>query len=313
MTIKRVPYVTLMTLLAALVGWTGCSPRHMVVDEFAAMVRTGMPAIEQEDDLYLLAQAMPSQIKLLETVLVNDPNNRELLVLLARLYGGYAFAILETELEARRLNQPAVVKVGLTDDQLEHSVARYFETGAGYALRALETRHPKARGLLNGLQTADSFISSLGAPDVPALFWYGFNLGGFVQHRLDSAAVMAKAHLVEKAMLRVVALDEAYYHAGAHLVLMVYYGSRPPVLGGSPQEARRHWQRHQQLVPGRMGLRDLYLARYVLVQEHAREAFVRCLTRVARGADQGTDARLLEKVAAERARIYLGAVDSFFD
>ncbi len=306
-------YSVFPVLWAAIIILGGCSPRKLMVSEFVGMVRTGLPAVEQEDDLHLLAQSMPAHIKLLETLLASDPHNRDLLVLLARLYGGYAFAVLETEFEARRLEQPSVVAVGLPGPQLEDAMARYFERGSEYALRALEGVHPQARRQLNRLQTADGFINSLGSSEVAALFWYGFNLGGYVLHSLDSVAAMAQAHLVEKAMGRVVELDEASYHGSAHLALLAYYGSRPPMMGGSPEKARRHWKRHQELVPGPMGLRDLYLARYVLVQSQDRAEFEKRLSTIAHGPDKGADTGLLGRVAAVRARIYLMAVDRFFD
>ena len=308
----RINALIAIAMAAALV-FPGCSPRRLMVGEFTSMVHTGMGAIEQEDDLFLLAQSMPAHIKLLETMLASDPHNRELLVLLARIYGGYAFAILETESEARRLHRPAVIRIGLSDDGLEDAIGRYFEAGAGYALRALETAHPDAGGKLKGLQSSRAFIQSLGKRDIPALFWYGFNLGGCVQHRLDSVAAMATAHLVEKAMSRVVQLDETYYYGCAHLVLLAYYGSRPPMMGGSPEKARRQWDRHRTILPGPMGLRDLYLARYVLVRSHDRQAFVRCLNTVENEWGKGIAPRLLEKVAAVRARLYLEAADAFFD
>jgi hypothetical protein len=303
----------LFPMLFAIIISAGCSPRKLMVDEFVGMVQTGLPAIEQEDDLHLLAQSMPAHIKLLETLLASDPHNRDLLVLLARLYGGYAFAILETEDEARRLNQPSVVALGLPGQELEDSTARYFERGSAYALRALESVHPQARLQLNRLHAADVFIKSLELSDVPALFWYGFNLGGYVQHSLDSVAAVANAHLVQKAMGRVVELDETYYHGSAHLALLVYYGSRPPMMGGSSEKVRRHWDRHQQRVPAFKELRDLYLARYVLVQAQDKEEFVQRLSAIARDPAKGASAGLLAKVAAVRARIYLGAVDTFFN
>lgn len=300
-------------LLTATSIMAGCSPRKLMVGEFAAMVQDGLPSVEQEDDLHLLAQSMPAHIKLMETLLASDPFNRDLLVLLARLYAGYAFAILETESEARRLDQPSVLDVGLPGRALEDAIGRYFKRGSDFALRALETTHPQARQQLNRLPTVDAFIQSLDSNDVAAIFWYGFNLGGYVQHSLDSVAAVAKAHLVEKAMARVLQLDETYYHGSAHLVLLAYYGSRPPMMGGSPEKARRHWERHRQLVPGHMGLRDLYLARFVLVQAQEKEEFIRVMSTVARRHEMESAPGLVEAVAAVRARIYLGAVDRFFD
>ncbi len=305
--------ILLFIVLVSAAVLTGCSPRKMAIREFTAMVQTGLPAMENEDDLSLVAQSMPAHIKLLETLLVSDPSNRDLLVLLARIYGGYAFAILETEFEARQLGQAPVVAVGYPYDTLEAVTARYFQRGAEYALRALEIAHPQARLQLGRLQESETFINSLAPADVPALFWYGFNLGGFVQHRLDSVEAMAKAHLVAKTMQRVLALEPAYYHGCAHLVMLTYYGSRPPMMGGDRDEARRQFEQHQKLLPGPMGLRDLFLTRYLLVHEQARAELVRRLSAIARKPEKTAPMGLLEKVAAVRAQIYLGAVDRFFD
>jgi hypothetical protein len=311
---RKLPIVLAVPVILALAAvWTGCSPRKLMVRQFVQMIESGIPAIEQEQDLQLLAQSMPAHIKLLETVLANDPQNVDLMLLLARLYGGYAFAILETELEARRFGLPSVAALAIAPDQLETAVVRNYRKGAAYALQALETRHQKAGERLSRLKSSKAFIAALRRSDVPALFWYGFNLGGYIQHRLDSVEAMAKTHLVEKTMRRVVALDEAYYHGSAHLILMAYYASRPAVLGGNPERSRAHMERHFIVAPESMMMRSLYWARYALVQQQARSEFIRRLSQVADEARADQKLDMLGSVAAVRARIYLKAQDNFFE
>lgn len=273
----------------------------------------GLPAMEQEDDLHLLAGSMPAQIKLLEALLQSDPGNQRLLNLLSRIYGGYAFALIESEWEARQLDAPSVVDLGIPEDRLGDAVARYYHIGAEYALRSLEVRYPDARRQLNQLALSADFIRALDTRDVSALFWYGFNLGGTVRHRLDSVEAMAKAHLVEKAMVRVAELNPSYENGNAYLVLLVYHASRPPMLGGSPVKARQHLLRYKELNKGAAGLGDVFLARYLLVQEQEREAFVKHLAAVAQKPDADRPFTMLDRVAAVRARIYLEAKDRFFD
>jgi hypothetical protein len=311
---QKLPIVIVVPVILALAAvWTGCSPRKLMVRQFVQMVESGMPAIEQEQDLQLLAQSMPAHIKLLETVLANDPQNVDLMLLLARLYGGYAFAILETELEARRYGLPSVAALAIAPDQLETAVVRNYRKGAAYALQALETRHQKAGERLSRLKSSDAFIAALRRSDAPALFWYGFNLGGYIQHRLDSVEAMAKTHLVEKTMRRVIALDEAYYHGSAHLILMAYYASRPAALGGNPERSRAHMERHFIVAPESTMMRSLYWARYALVQQQARSEFIRRLSQVADEAETDRKLDMLGSVAAVRARIYLEAQDNFFE
>jgi len=307
-------YCRIMPLaVVLLLGLISCAPRSFMVRQFAAMVEDGLPAIEQEADLQLLAKSMPAHIKLLETLLANDPDNEQLLILLSRLYGGYAFAVLETELEARRLDRPAVIDASLPGGYLETAVGRYFDTGAEYALRCLEIRHPGARAQLERLASAQAFIQSTHAEDAATLFWYAFNLGGFIQHNLDSVTAMAKAHLVEKAMRRVIVLNEGYYHGNAHLTLLVYYASRPAMMGGDPQQARAHYQGHAEMKGSTAGLRELFWARYMLTRQQAKAAFVQRLSAVPQTPAAGHSFSLLDAVAAVRARLYLETVDQFFD
>ncbi len=307
--------IAMPVILALAAVWTGCSPRKLMARQFVQMVESGMPAIEQERDLQLLAQSMPAHIKLLETLLSNDPENIDLMLLLSRLYGAYAFAILETEWEAQRFGQPPVLTPAIAPGQLEAAVVRNYRKGAAYALRALEARHSKAAERLSRLKSSEAFIAALRRADVPALFWYGFNLSGFIQHRLDSVEAMAKTHLVEKTMRRVVALDEAYYHGSAHLVLMAYYASRPATLGGNSEQARVHMEKHFIVAPESMMMRSLFWARYALVQQQDRSEFIRRLSQVADEAKAKADQELdmLGSVAAVRAGIYLKAQDNFFE
>jgi hypothetical protein len=303
-------YILLLILMAL---FTACSPRKLMVHEFVNMMEEGLPTIEQEDDLHLLAQSMPAHIKLLETLLANDPRNSQLLVLLARLYSGYAFAVLECELEAQRLGRPSPVISGIPRQSLESAVARNYQTGAQYALRSLENRYPQARIKLNQLTSAADFIQSLDDADVPALFWFGFNLGGFVQHQLDSVEALAKAHLVEKTMGRVIKLKETYYNGNAYLALFVYHASRSPMMGGNPEKARQYYRRYVQMNAASANLGHVYWARYILVRQQKKASFIERLSAIGQVPDDNKTSNLLERVAATRARLYLESVDLFFD
>ena len=306
-------FVKLIVLAAVLTSVASCSPRKVMINELVGMLEVGLPAMEQEDDLNLLAGSIPAHIKLLETVLASDPRNPRLLNLLARLYGAYAFALLESEWEARQLGAPSVVDTGIGENRLADAVARYYQTGARYALRSLEVRHPQAQTQLNHLSQSADFIHSLGQRDVPALFWYGFNLGGVVRHRLDSVEAMAKAHLVEKAMMRVIELDPSYDRGNAYLVLMVYHASRPRMLGGDPDKARQYYRLYRETGGATASLGDIFFARYILVRQQEKKAFEKRLSSVPQASDAMHSFSLLDRVAAVRAQTYLTAKDHFFD
>lgn len=307
---NRIPALCLVLFILGAIS--GCSVKHMAVDQIATMVDTGMAAFESDDDMQMLKSAFPANIKLLEAMLVNQPDNYRMHVLLARLYGSYAFAFPETEMEIAAY---AVDKDASGDDPtvLRATADRYYRKGARYALRALELKHPGIRQKLKNKDLSAKSIAGIKFAEVPALFWYGFNLGAHVNLNKNSVRALSKAHLVVKAMARVIELDPAYYHGSAHLFFVVWYGSRSPMMGGSQAKAKKHYLKAKELSGGRLLLADLYYARFCLYQAGDREGFQRTLARVIKQKDQEHDLRMLNSVAAARATAYLDAVDEFFD
>jgi len=114
-------------------------------------------------------------------------------------------------------------------------------------------------------------------------------------------------------MHRVIELDPTYYHGGAHLFFMVWYGSRSPMMGGSQEKAKSHYKEAIAISGETLSLADLYFARYCLYRAGDRDAFLERLGRVVARQDEVSAVRMLNTVSAIRANAYMDAVDEFFD
>jgi len=302
--------VKIVALLVVLLSLSACSPRRLIVNQVANMMDTGMTAYEQDDDLQLIREAFPGNIKLLEALLENDPQNADILILLSRLYASYTLAYPEGDLDKAQFRAPG----GSEEvDSLRTKVNRYYIKGAEYALRALETRHPGCREKLRNITSIEPFLSTMKKKDVPALFWYGFNLGAYINRNLDSVRAVSKAHIAEKAMKRVIALDPEYYHGSAHLFLLIYYASRPPLLGGSLEAAEWHYRELKRIAGEDFLLADLFYARFYLPLRQDRERYIQLMNRILTHSGGPESYRLFNAIAADRAEIYLAATNELFD
>lgn len=306
----------MMLLLALVVTLCACSPRKLAVREITAIAANGMTALEQDDDIDMLAQALPANIKLLEMVLASSPEDAELLTLLARSYGSYNFMLLEPKFEKAHFLTLALE----TDDDIEtealylkQTVSRYYQKGAAYALKALEVDHPDILVQLKKVSTIDAFMQDLGPREVAAVFWYGFNLAAWVNLNLDSVQALSQGHIAEKCMRRVIELQPDYFNGAAHLVLMAYYASRSPMMGGNLDAARRHYASLRQMNGDTFLMADLYYARYYLQRTQDRPACEIVLLEIERVAGQKSAYPLFNKVAGVKAHIYLGALDELFE
>ena len=71
-------------------------------------------------------------------------------------------------------------------------------------------------------------------------------------------------------MIRVLEIDPSYYHGGAHLFLMIYYASRPPMMGGRPEAAMSHYRSLKALQGEDFPMADLFYARHYLLRAQDR-------------------------------------------
>ncbi len=302
-----------LCLVAISVMVVACSPKVLIVRQMTDLVDTGILAFERDNDLDLMEKAIPAHIKLLEVMLANSPDDRRLLTLLSRLYGSYAFGFVETRLEE------ALFRVHPSDANAKHSaslnnqVNRYFEKGVDYALTALEKSVPGARMAFRKINTIRPYLNRLGKQEVAPLFWYGFNLGAWVNRNLDSVRAVSRAHVARKVMERVLELDPAYHHGGAHLFLLAYFGSRPPMMGGNQDKALDHYHQLKQIAGDEYLLADLFYARFCLQQQQDREGFIDRMQRVIDHPATNSDIALYNAIAGRRAAIYLSAVDLLFE
>jgi len=313
--IKALGWLTFWSSLAGIL--ISCSFRQVMIKEMTTLMEGGLQAFEQDSDFNMLRQAMPAHIKLAEAMLVQSPEDKKLRVLLAQLYGSYTFAFEETDFEAVYFGDENMIS---TDDryqsieEMKQNLSFHYKKGANYAKSALALKYPDVEKALENNTLRGEFIHKLTKEDVPALFWYGFNLGGFINLNLDSVRAMAMASQAEAAMQRVIALSSDYYYGTAHMVLMIFHSVRPPMLGGRIETAFDHFKALKSIVGDRFFLADVLYARYCLPRKQDRNSFETILGQVSKiPLESSQSFAFFNKVAAIRAQIYLKAVDQLFD
>jgi len=309
-------YLWLSVILLFFCG--ACSLKTVVIREVTDIAENGIISMEQDDDLEMVKSAFPSNIKLLEAMLVDRPNDYRLLTLISRYYASYTFIFIEPELEETTLliksseNKAEAANLNKQKD-LKHQLNKYYLKSAEFALKALESRHPGCRNKLKKINETDAFLKTLALKDVPALFWYGFSVGSYANANLGSVRAVSKAAVSEKAIKRVVELESNYFHSGAHLFLMAYYGSRSKALGGNPEKANGHYQKIKQIEGDSFLLPNFYYAKYYLTQIQDRKQYIKMLTEIIKKKRLPEEHTLLNTVAQKRAKAHLDAVDNFFE
>ena len=248
-------------------------------------------AILDQDDLATVRDGAPAYLLAVDALIEGDPDNPQLLLTGASLYGSYASAFVEEEARAQRLRDRAL----------------------SYARRALCIAKSRVCLALEG--PFDAFEASLvgaKADDVPVLYGFGAAWAGWVQARPGDWAAVAQVPKIEALMGRVVALDESYDHAGAHLYLGVLFTQRPADLGGRPEEGRAHFERAWMLSGERHLMVKVLQARYYARLVFDRPLHDRLLREVLEADPRTSGLTLSNTLARNEARRLLDGSEEFF-
>lgn len=282
----------------------GCHLTRTAAHFASPILEAGTLAFESEADPAFAEAAAPANLKLLEGLLLEAPDNRELLVLASRGYATYAFGFLDPRLDVAQLENPAQVP------GLMGRMTGFYQRGYDYGRRALDEEMSAA--LDENPEVFREVLAKQTIKDVPALFWTAYAMGSLIQLNLTDPDLLSRFEHIQAMMTRVLELDEGYYFGGAHLFFAALYASLPPGGGGDIAGSRRHFEQARALTGGKLLIVDVLEARYLAVREQDLPRFDALLRRVMdTPASVLPEARLANEIARGRASFYLANADAY--
>jgi TRAP transporter TatT component family protein len=268
-----------------------CSTGPIVARLSLPIVESGNVAMNRETDLELARAGIPANLKLIEGLIQELPGNAELRVHAAEGFYGYAYGFVEDEDGAR--------------------ASALYRRGRDHGLQALGSvgRHLKTLPMAE----LKSRLDELGQAAVPALFWSASCWAKWIDLNRNDPARIAELDKPVALMRRVLELDAAYYYGGAHLFFGVYYGSRPPMIGGDFERSRREFDKARSASQGKLLLVDLLRAQYLARQQLDRSEFERLLSGITQApVDLFPEMALANAIAQRKAKRLLSKAEEFF-
>lgn len=257
------------------------------------MIEGGMLALYRETDLLMAQAAMPANIELMEGMIINSPNNKNLRNYAAQAYYGYAYGFIE--------------------DNNPKRAAHFYRRGLNHALYNLQQSGISETLLSGKLISLQDKINMLDEDEVPALFWAASNWAKWIDHNRDKTDAIADLPKAVMLMQRAMDLDENFFMAGPHLFFAVYYGSRSPMLGGNFKQSEIHFNRAREINNHNLLLVDLLQAEYLDRQQYNQKAFHQRLTRIINNKKTShIDTNLFNQIAKQKAQHLLNKESQWF-
>jgi len=289
---NRQKFITTTPLIFSLL-LSSCSIQKLAVKSTSGILVNGMAAINEESDLTLAEQSIPSNLKLLEALIKSDPKNKKLLLMVAEGYTGYA--------------------LGFVEDNDPNRASQFYLRAKNYALTILKRNEAFNIALDQDLSQYENALKSFKKDDVPALFWATNSWGSYVNLNKTDVNALADLAKIELTMKRALELDETFYFGGPHLFLGTILASKPRMLGGNPEKAKEHFDTCLRINENKFLMAKLLYAKTYTVQVQNRKLFKTLLNEIINAPiDLLPEQRLANEIAKKKAKILLEKEDDLF-
>jgi predicted anti-sigma-YlaC factor YlaD len=292
-------------LLAVSLANSGCSIRRYALSKAADALAQSGSAYASDDDPELIKAAAPFSLKLMESLLAENPNHPGLLTSAAGGFTQYAFAFVQQEADETEPRDFAAAET------MRARARRLYLRAQRYGIRGLEVTHPGfGKALLADPKAA---VRKATKAEVPLLYWTAAAWGSAISLSKDNPDLIAQIPAMEALIDRALELDESYGGGSIHTFLIAYEMSRSGVAGDPAARARKHFDRAMALSKGQDASPLISLAEAVTVQKQDVKEFESLLGQaLAVNPDANPDKRLLNTVMQRRARWLLSRKTELF-
>lgn len=291
-------------ILLVVVSVSACSPKKLGISRMADALTSTASSFARDDDPEFVRAAAPSNLKMIEMLLDEEPAHRGLLLTACSGFTQYAYGFLQADAERAAVTDRAAA------GELRARARRLYERAGRYCGRALDAAHP---GFVAALRAdAASALAKAGKADVPALFWFAAASGGALSLADNQLQQVGQLALVRATFARALELDEGWEKGAIHEAMIAVDGL-PPLLGGSATRARAHFDRAVELSNGNSAFAYVTFASSVAQPAKNRTEFERLLNAaLAIDVNQDPSMRLANLIAQTRARFLLSRIESLF-
>ena len=237
----------------------------------------------EECDPELARQSLPADLKLMEGLLKNDPNNRRLLTALCIGFTGYSLLFVEEENQER--------------------ASKLYLRAMDYGARVLGPEMGSFEEFTADTKTLQRNLMSLGEAEHVALFWFAMSWNAWINLNRDQPAALAQLGSAQSCVERVLQIKPDYLYGAPYILMGSILAERPRMLGGDEDRARECFERALTLSNGTFLLVHYYFARYYAVRVQDKDLFLRLLEEIESSpADSLKEVCLINSVIKRRVQ-----------
>jgi len=264
---------------------TGCA--RQAINATSSLIPNLTRAFFEECDLELARQSLPAELKLMEGLLKNAPQNKELLTALSMGFTGYAMLFVE--------------------EQNPERASRLYLRARRYGLKAIGIEEDATR------QAISSRLSTIDNERIKPLFWVTMSWNGWINLNLDKPSALGELTAAQECLKRVMEINPEYFYGSPYIISGTMLAARPKILGGDAVKAKEFFTKAMAASNGKFLLAQYYYAKYYAVRVQDKELFLNLIEEVEQAPlDLLKEACLINSAIKERMKGLKEMADELF-
>lgn len=254
--------------LASLLALTSCGTiRRMGLRMTTPMFSQSSQDLTKEKDWEFFRVSAPGNLKLVELLYLQDPNNTDLLSVVIKGYSGYAFAVPETMAYGDEL-------AGVDESPWRQQAILNYTKALDYGLEYLNQKDISRGDLLNLEEEKLSKLLSkeLDEDDLVAVLYTAQAWGSLINLQKDNVALVSQVPKVKALFDWVCGKDPKIENGVCDIFYAQYEASRPKMLGGDPKKAEELYIAGIKNRPQHLLLQTGYM-QYLLIPGYEQEKY----------------------------------------
>ena len=301
---SRINKIMKMTILIGVVIFiTSCSPKKMLLNQFDGVFDSIENVYLTDNDPQLVKEAFPFNLKIIEIILDQDPDNRDILLTALSSFTMYSFGFVMEDAE----------KVSLEDyksgNEIYNRANKLFNRGVKYGLHGLELKYPQILNLLEQRTQLNPFNSE----DISYLYWLSVAYGGLISSSQGNPVDLIHLPKVGWLLEKCLELDETWNNGALYSAMISYTMSRPDAVEKREELARDFFNKAVEASSNNDCSIYVRFAESVSYKKQNRSEFVNKLEYVLNYNINSTEElRLTNSMAQARAKWLMERIDDLF-
>ena len=270
---------------------TGCV--KLVTQFSPTLIPNLTQTLFEECDSELAKMSLPVDLKLLEGLLKNDPQNKQLLTALCMGFTGYSMLFVEEKDPER--------------------ASRLYLRAKSYGLKALGRKGSFLTEFGPKVQNIRERLKTFGEKELKTFFFTTMSWNAWINLNLDKPTALAQMGIAQACLERILELNPDYFFGAPHVLMGTILAARPGLAGGDAARAKVYFEKAIEVSEGKFFLVHYYFARYYAVRTQDKDLFLALIQDVTEGhPGELKEVCLINSVMKEKARKLLEMTDDFF-